>query len=234
MTNTHLPSKIRTQIVGAVLGLGAGVFLYLTMTQMSSLSLTGLIISPNTVSENAGGVVTNVQNADPSTLIRLARQAQAVANQLTAGQASSSSSVNDVLARADERGDARAAAAAAEEARANAPVYDMTNPNYVLSDTERLAIRNAGFLRSAAGTQTSSKPALIAGTKGYTVPTPQIIQRVEVPVDREVIREVPVYINTTTPVLKGPLTNSGPGLMLVLCSSALAAFVVLRRKKLAL
>lgn len=221
MTNV-LQTSTGKQIVGGLLGMGAAGLLYMAVGQVSDMNLKGLLVSTDTVSETAGSVSVNDAETNDATLRRLASRAQTVAAQLEQSQqvVSSSAPTTAMNERAEERGQNRAVASSIASALATAPTYDV-NPNVVLSEKERLAIRSARFAAapSSAPTQVAPEPA----------PVMQMAEPVLPPMN-DAMNDVSMYqtMNLSTP---HPLPSSGPGLFMIMGSSALAAMGVIRRKK---
>ncbi len=187
MTNV-LHTSTGKQIVGGLLGMGVAGLLYMGIGQVSDQNLKGLLVSTDTVSDTAGQVSINDEDASDATIRRLASRAQTVAAELEKSQTETAPAIatTPLNERAVQRGADRVVSSSIASALANAPTYDV-NPNAAISEVDRLAIRNARFAAAP-----SSAPTQVAGIQGYT-PPPQIIERV-VPVDREVIREVPVEV----------------------------------------
>jgi len=168
-----LKSSTGKQIVGGILGMGVAGLLYLGIGQVSDQNLKGLLVSTNTVPDSVGTVSVNDTSTNDATLRRLAARAQTVAATLEQSNASVASAqlttpIND---RAAERGTQRFFASSSASALANAPIYDV-NPNHVMTEKERLAIRAArvsydpdpAVMRPFYGTLTSSPSAQMATT----------------------------------------------------------------------
>lgn len=273
-------SHTAKQLLGACAGMAIAGLVYIGVDQASNLSIKGLLVSTNNISTNPGTNI-NAKDVDPDTLRRITSRAQTVATALENSTVPTQAET-PLTASAEARRLARIAEDERAALAANAKTYS-NDPNTVMTEQDRLAIRSARF--AAAGDAPSSAGTQIAGIPQQPVYVPQtVIQRVEVPVDREVIKEVvkevpvvkevikevpvtrevikevprdvvrevikevpkeviktvvkevPVYINTPqvgktiTPVPYRDLSNSGPGLFILVGSSAAIALKRVRRR----
>jgi MYXO-CTERM domain-containing protein len=218
-----LSQRFRKQFFGACLGMGAAGFLYLAIDQASYLNIKGLLVSSSTISENAGIVSVNNTSVDDSVLRRLASRAQTVANQLQdanqPAQIASSAAPTELNLNAAARGQERSVALALS----SAPTYDV-NPNVVMTEKDRLAIRAARF---QPGSQTVSNAPLMMPLKTEPLSN-QSHQK-----DVSLKSSAPEVIDTfDTPVTSSHLPDSGPGLALLGLAS-LGTAALHRRRKLA-
>lgn len=146
MAITHiLKSNTGKQVVGAVLGMGVAGLIYVMVEQASDMNIKGLLVSTDSITENAGNVATNSTNVDESTLRRLATRAQSVAQGLEqekADEASPPQAETPITERAAQRGEQRRFESSVASAYASAPTYDV-NPNNPITEEQRLAIRTA-------------------------------------------------------------------------------------------
>ena len=241
MTNTPTSHTVK-QILGAGAGMLIATVVYLGFDQISDLQLKGLLVSTETISPSTE-ISVNSRTADEATLRRIQTRAETVTRNLEASKnpAQAETPLTNI---ASSRRATREFAVQLKELASTAKTYS-NDPNVLMTETDRLAIRTARF--AAAGDPPTSAGTQVAGIQGVPTYVPQtVIQRVEVPVDREVIKEVikevprdvirtvikevPVYMSQ--PVRGKGLPDSGPGLIMLVGSSAgLALQRAYRRRK---
>lgn len=191
-------SHAAKQLLGACAGMAIAGLVYVVVDEASNLSIKGLLVSTNNVSTNPDTNI-NAKDVDPDTLRRITSRAQTVATALENSTVPTQAET-PLTNSADARRLARIAADERAALAANAKTYS-NNPNVVMKEEDRLAIRSARF--AAAGNAPSSAATQIAGIPQQPVYVPQtVIQRVEVPVDREVIKEVIKEVPVIKEVIK--------------------------------
>lgn len=209
-----LKSNMAKQIAGGLAGMAVAALVYVAVDQLSYTRIRGLLVSTNNVSENAGQVRTNSANMDEESIRRLEGRARAVADQLQSSAAAMNSSAiaeTPLSNNVAERKQQRIFAHEVSDALSTAPTYT-NDPNTMLTNEQRLAIRNARYSAAdpAPTAPATTKTTEVAGIKGgYPVYIPQpVIERVEVevPVEKtvikEVIKEVPVENTVVKEVIK--------------------------------
>jgi hypothetical protein len=106
MKNTQSPSMLGRQILGAGIGMLVAGAVYLVVENISTQSLSGLLVGTSTISENAGQIRVNDKNIDDEALRRLqtnARKLVAATEEATGMVTSMASSVSTLIARTEER-----------------------------------------------------------------------------------------------------------------------------------
>lgn len=219
--NTNiLKSNTAKQIFGAVAGMAIAGLLYVAVDQASYLNIKGLLVSSNTVSENAGQVNINTANVDEATQRQLAARANAVAGQLqSSASAASSSQIAEtplsehVEARRAQRVFVNQLAVASQDAK----TYS-NDPNKVISVQERVGIRAARIANLPAPSY--APQALGVGEGGSSAAS--AIEAIA-PVTVVDIPQVHPAAMTQEPQ-STQLPNSGLGLNILVTLSLLCAF----------
>lgn len=168
MSPNPMQFDVVRQLIGAATGVAIAAVIYFGYQQVSDLSLSALLVSPNTVSENAGEIRINEKNVDDATLRLIARRAQTVAAQLAQDQKQSSSPNAAAVAlqqSAAENLDRRTRLAQIRALAANASTYSTPNPTQDVSQRERIDARNQNVIETdsshaAAGSLPNSGLAL--------------------------------------------------------------------------
>lgn len=218
MTNI-LTSHTAKQLLGACAGMAIAGLVYVGVDQASNLSIKGLLVSTSTVTTNTGTNI-NAKNVDPDTLRRITSRAQTVATTLE-NAAQPTQAETPLTNSAEERRAARFAANEREELAATAKTYS-NDPNVVMSETDRLAIRAARVAGlpapDVAPKPTNYVPAPTEATEvTATAGTVTVIDTAPLHSGAEVTQSVSHGSN---------LPNSGLGLNLLVIATFLAAFAM--------
>ncbi len=225
--NTNiLKSNTAKQVFGALAGMAIAGLLYIGVDQASYLNIKGLLVSTETISENAGQVRVNATNVDEATERQLAARGAAVREQLRSSASALSSSQiaeNPLSKTVTARREQRIFANQLSAAFASAPTY-ANDPNRVMSVEERVAIRAAriadlpapAFAPQPLGVGDEDQPSLTRTVSTQAAP-------VGAPATREPVLHPAASIDQHS----GALPNSGLGLnLLVLLSLGCAFFSV--------
>lgn len=163
-----LRSSTAKQIAGALMGMAAASAVYLGVQQMSTASLSGMLVQSGVVSENADRVRVNDKTINDAALERIARHAKEVSQQLEDSKVPVVvSSTPALVQNAEDRGARRAFVQEAAQKLADAPVYD-ANPNVQMSEKDRLAIRMArvqGIAQASAASSVTAVKVAAAPTR---------------------------------------------------------------------
>lgn len=218
MTNI-LTSHTAKQLLGACAGMAIAGLVYVGVDQASNLSIKGLLVSTNTVTTNTGTNI-NAKNVDPDTLRRITSRAQTVATTLE-NAAEPTQAETPVTNFADARRAARIAEDQRAALAATAKTYD-NNPNIVMSEEDRLAIRAARIAGLPA-------PAVAPKPTNYAPAPVEVSEVTAVAGVVTVVDTVPMHSGAEmaqTTAHSTNLPNSGIGLNLLVIATLIAAFAM--------
>ena len=219
--NTNLlKSNTAKQIAGGLGGMAIAGLLYLAVDQASYLSIKGLLVSTNTISEKAGQVNVNTTNIDEDTKRQLAKNANAVAGQLqSSASAASSSQIAEtpVGNNVAERRAKRIFANEVSQAFQSAPTYS-NDPNVFVPVEQRVAIRAARIANLPA-------PDFAPQPLGVGEGAPAMQAAAPVTVVDPGATTLPQGQHAAPTAHSSNLPNSGLGLNLLVLASVLCAFL---------
>lgn len=220
-----LRSSTAKQLAGALIGMAAATAVYLGVQQMSTASLTGMLVQTGTVSENADRVRVNDKTINDAALERIARHAKEVSQQLADSMVPVvASSVPTLVQNAEERGARRAFVQDAAQKLADAPIYD-ANPNVKISEEQRLAIRMARVQGIAQASAASSVTAVNVATANSRPARSAVFAPIT---SSEVAAHAAAPLHEGAEIADVPhstqLPSSGLGLNLLVLATFIAAF----------
>ena len=216
MTNI-LTSHTAKQLLGACAGMAIAGLVYVSVDKVSDFNIKGLLVSTSTVTTNSGTNI-NAKKVDPDTLRRITSRAQTVATTLE-NAAEPSQAETPVTNFAEERRAARFAENQRKELAATAKTYS-NDPNVVMSETDRLAIRAAriaGLPAPAVAPKPINYPPAPAAGVTATAGVVTVIDTVPMHYGAEIVQTT---AHTTN------LPNSGLGLNLLVIATLIAAFAM--------
>lgn len=220
---THiLTSHTAKQFLGAIAGMAIAGVLYFGIDQASDFTIKGLLVSTDTVPENAN-ISINAKNVNDATLRRIAMRAQTVATTLENSTVPSQAET-PVTNFASSRRAVRFFEAQRKELAATAKTYS-NNPNVVMSEEDRLAIRAARI----AGLPTPDKAPQPISASTVSLSAPSDVSSTSEPVvtlHNEPYK--PAAMTQVTSSHDARLPNSGLGLSLLVLT-ALAVTIVMAK-----
>lgn len=214
MTNI-LTSHTAKQLLGACAGMAIAGVVYLAVDHVDNFTIKGLLVDTTTVQTD--GVSINAKDANDATIRRIAQRAATVAATLENSTIPTQAETPLTVSTAERLAE-RLAEAQREDLAATAKTYS-NDPNVVMSEEDRLAIR----------------AARVAGLPAPAV-APKPLPYAPAPVQAEVVSQAPVVVANiqamhagaeTPPVLHSTnLPSSGLGLNLLVLVTLVSAFAL--------
>lgn len=221
-----LNSHTVKQLLGAVAGMAIAGVIYVAVEKTADMNIKGLLVSTNTVPST--DIALNDKTADEATLRRIAQRAATVAATLQQSneQTQAETPVTDF---ASSRRFAREAEAEREQLAEGAKTY-VNDPNVVMSEEDRLAIRAA---RVAGLPAPEAAPELV--NYGYGEPPSNMAPATlaEAPIVT-VAEAAPMHSGAEMVQAPTNLPNSGLGMNLPILASCAGAFAASKTRRMRL